>query len=150
MFGLVRKRVRLQKIAARIILDCYCYVSSLVLFSKHRWMTFPERVVYQKAIQMNKAMRGEAPDYLNTYFTFFSDVHTKRLRSTSAYQLYVSKPNLKIVIIIISIIRSIIIIIIIIIIITIIIIIIIIIIIVVPICQTFPTSWYHSVCIHAL
>ena len=110
MFELVRKRVRLQKKAAIIILDCDCYVSSLVLFSKHRWMTFPERVVYQKAIQMIKAMRGEAPDYLNTYFTFSSDVHTKLLRSTSAYQLYVSKPNLKIVIIIISIIRSIIII----------------------------------------
>jgi len=37
---------------ARIILDCDFSMASFVLFSKLRWMTFPERVIYQKAIQM--------------------------------------------------------------------------------------------------
>ena len=83
----------LLKRAARIILDCDVSVPSIVLFSKHRWMTFPERVIYQKAIPM---LRGEAPDYSQTSFTFSSDVHTKMLRSSSTYQLYVAKPNLEI------------------------------------------------------
>ena len=49
------------------------------LFSKLRWMTFPECVIYQKAIQMFDTIRSEAPDYLQTSFTFSSDVHTKLL-----------------------------------------------------------------------
>ena len=44
--------VLLKKRAARIILDCYFSVHSFVLFFKLRWMTFPECVIYQKAIQM--------------------------------------------------------------------------------------------------
>jgi len=46
-------------------------------------------LIYQKAIQMFKTIRGEAPDYLQTSFTFSSDVHTKLLRSSSTCQLYV-------------------------------------------------------------
>jgi len=41
----------LLKRAARIILDCDVSVPSIVLFSKHRWMTFPERVIYQNAVK---------------------------------------------------------------------------------------------------
>ena len=65
--SLEEKLVRFQKRAAIIILDCDYSVSSFVLFSKFRWMTFPERVIYQKAKQMFKTIRGEAPDYLQTF-----------------------------------------------------------------------------------
>jgi len=34
--------------------------------SELKWMTFPERVLYQKAIQMFKTIRGNAPEYLRT------------------------------------------------------------------------------------
>jgi len=54
---LKKELVRLQKRAARIIL-----VPSFVLFSKLRCMTLPERVIYQKAIQMFDTILGEAPD----------------------------------------------------------------------------------------
>ena len=43
---------------------------------------------------MFKTIRGGAPDYLQTSFSFSSDVHTTLLRSSSTYQLYVPKHNL--------------------------------------------------------
>ena len=50
------KLVKLQTRAARAILD--------VDFTRLTLMTFPERVVYHKAIQMYKTVCGVAPDYL--------------------------------------------------------------------------------------
>jgi len=47
---LKKKLVKLQKRAAMIILN-------FVLFSTLRWVIFPERVIYQKAIQMVKTIR---------------------------------------------------------------------------------------------
>jgi len=47
---LEERLVRLQKRAARIILDFDFSLPFFVLFSKLRWMPFPERVLYQKAI----------------------------------------------------------------------------------------------------
>jgi len=52
--------------------------------SELKWMTFPERVLYQKAIQMFKTIRGNAPEYLRTSFTFATDIHAILLRSSSS------------------------------------------------------------------
>ena len=35
-----------------------------MMFSELKWMTFPERVLYQKATQMFKTIRGNASEYL--------------------------------------------------------------------------------------
>ena len=51
-------------------------------------MTFPERVVYQKALHMYKTIHCDAPDYLATPFTFTSEIHKLLLRSSSTYHLY--------------------------------------------------------------
>ena len=59
-------------------------------------MSFPERVIHIKAIQMFKTIRGEAPEYLMSALTFTSDIHTRLLRSSSNFQLYTPKPHLKI------------------------------------------------------
>jgi len=59
-------------------------------------MTFPGRVLYQKAIQMFKTIRGNAPEYIRTSFTFATDIHAILLRSSSSYQFYTPKPHLKI------------------------------------------------------
>ena len=67
---LVKKLVRLQKRAARVILDCDFYTPSSTLFSDLKWMSFLERVIYMKAIQMFKTIRGDAPEYLMSSFTF--------------------------------------------------------------------------------
>ena len=66
------------------------------MFSGLKWMTFPERILYQKAIQMFKTIRGNAPEYLRTSFTSATDIHAILLRSSSSFQLYTPKPHLKI------------------------------------------------------
>jgi len=50
--NLIVKIVKPQKRAARVILDCDCYTPLCMMFAELKWMTFPERVLYQKAIQM--------------------------------------------------------------------------------------------------
>ena len=84
----LRKMCKTKKRAAIIILDCDYSVPSFVVFFKLKWMTLPERVIYQKAIQMFKIIRGKAPDYLQTSFTLSLDMHTKLLSSSSSYQIY--------------------------------------------------------------
>ena len=66
------------------------------MFSELNWMTFPERVLYQEAIPMFKTIRGNAPEYLRTSFTFATDIHAILLRSSSSFQLYTPKPHLEI------------------------------------------------------
>ena len=63
------KRVKLQKRAAQVILDCNFYTPSCMMFSEFKWMTFPERVLYPKAIQMFQTTHGSAPEYISTSFT---------------------------------------------------------------------------------
>ena len=65
------KLVQLQKRAARAILDVGCTVFSEIMFTQLKWVTFPERVVYHKAIQMYKTVCGDAPDYLKNDFVFY-------------------------------------------------------------------------------
>ena len=66
------------------------------MFSGLKWMTFSERVLYQKPIQMFKTIRGNAPEYLRTLFTFATDIHARLLRSPSGFPLYTPKPHLEI------------------------------------------------------
>ena len=56
-------------------------------------MTFPERVVYHKAIQMHKTVCGDAPDYLKNDFVFTSEIHSRLLRSSFNVQLYTPIPK---------------------------------------------------------
>ena len=60
--------VQLQKRAARAILDVDFTVPSETMFTQLKRMTFPERVVYHKAIQMYKTVCGDVPDYLHLRF----------------------------------------------------------------------------------
>ena len=94
--NLEKKMVKLQKRAARVIIDCGFYTPSCMMFSELKWMTFPERGLYQKAIQMFKPIEGNAPEYLRTSFTFAIDSHSRLLRSSSFFQLYTPKPHLEI------------------------------------------------------
>jgi hypothetical protein len=90
---LIDKVVKFQKRAARIILDKDLDHPSEELFIRLKWMKFPDRVIYQKAIFMYKIMNNTCPDYFTSYFTYTSDVHTKGLRSSSSAKLYIPKPN---------------------------------------------------------
>ena len=48
--------IKFQKRAARLILDKDFNISSDELFAELNWMTFPERVNFQKAVMMFKTM----------------------------------------------------------------------------------------------
>lgn len=87
------KLIKFQKRAARLILDKDYDTPSAELFSELRWMTFSQRVVFQKAIMMFKIMNNQAPSYLLNNFILSSDVHTRILRSSSDFQLYTPRPN---------------------------------------------------------
>ena len=87
------KLVKLRKRAARAILHVEFTVPSETMFTQLKWMTFPERVVYHKAIQMHKTVCGDAPDNLKNDFVFTSEIRSRLLRSSSNYQLYTPIPN---------------------------------------------------------
>ena len=87
------KVIKLQKRAARLILDCDFSMPSTLMFTKLDWLAFPDRVIYLKALQMYKTINGNAPDYLKALFTFSSEIHTRDLRSSSQSLLYIPKPK---------------------------------------------------------
>jgi len=74
--------------AARAILDVDFTVPLETMITQLKWMTFPERVVYHKAIQMYKTVCGDAPDYLKKKsLSFISEIHSRLLKSSSDFQL---------------------------------------------------------------
>ena len=87
--------IKFQKRAARCILDKDTDTPSEEMFSELKWMKFPERVIYQKAILMFKISNNLAPQYLQDLFTHTTDIHQRALRSTSNNLLYVPKPKME-------------------------------------------------------
>jgi len=69
------KLVTLQKRTARAILDVDGIVPSETMFTQLKWVTFPERGVYHKTIQMYTPVCGDPPDYLKNDFVFTSAIH---------------------------------------------------------------------------
>ena len=55
--------VKFQKRAARCILDRDFDSPSYEMFAELKWMKFPERIKYQKAITMYKISHNLAPKY---------------------------------------------------------------------------------------
>jgi len=92
---LEEKIVRVQKRAGRLILNKDFDTPSTFLFSQLIWMTFQERVIYQKAIQMYKTLSGTSPNNLKIPFTFTSDIHSRTLRSSHETQLYIPKQRIE-------------------------------------------------------
>ena len=85
--------IKLKKRAARIILDKGIDTPSVEMFNQLSWMTFPERVNFQKAVMMYKIFNNLTPSYLPEYFKMTSDIHQRSLRSTAENLLYIPKPN---------------------------------------------------------
>ena len=92
---LMESIIKFQKRAARCILDRDFDSPSAELFAELKWMEFPERVKYQKAIIIYKISHNLAPKYLQDLFQQTADIHDRALRSTSDNLLYVPKPNLE-------------------------------------------------------
>ena len=57
----INRIVKLQKRAARIILNMSFDSPSDPLFKKLKWLTFPQRITYHKAIQVYKSLNNLSP-----------------------------------------------------------------------------------------
>ena len=62
--------LKLQKRAARIILDMPPDAPSMPLFQKLGWFTIYERLEYNKAIVLYKSTHGLTPSYISDLFEF--------------------------------------------------------------------------------
>ena len=91
--SLTESMIKLQKRAARIILDKGIDTPSKEMFKQLSWMEFPERVTFQKAVMMYKIFNNLTPSYLPNYFKFTSEIHKRSLRSTTENLLHIPKPN---------------------------------------------------------
>ena len=63
---------KLQKCAARVIVDAPPDAPSLPLFSELGWLTVFERVEFNKGILLYKALRNMCPEYITDMFKFRS------------------------------------------------------------------------------
>ena len=74
--------IKFQKRAAMPLLDNPMKTPSVELFTELKWMMFPDRVRYQKAILIYKIIHNLAQPYFSNIFNFSSEVHTRALRSS--------------------------------------------------------------------
>ena len=93
---LLDRVIKLQKRAARLILNKDLSSPSAELFQQLGWLRFDERVIYRKCTLMYKALHNLAPTYLSNKFTYTHNIHSFDLRSATNQTLYVPKPNLEI------------------------------------------------------
>ena len=82
------KLLKLQKQAARIILDCNIMTPSNEMFNKLKWLPIQEWVRYRKANMMYKAMNHKTPDYISNMFQPLSSVHKRDTRQSENGNLY--------------------------------------------------------------
>ena len=85
--------IKFQKRAARLMLDKDLDTPTAELFAELKWLTFPERVKFQKAVMMYETMNNLIPPYIKDLFQYTNTIHDHCLRSTADNLLYVSQPN---------------------------------------------------------
>ena len=78
----LNKLAKLQKQAARIILDCHYLTPSKDVFFKLKWLPMKDWVKYSKATMTFKAINGNAPDYISSMFKPVGEVHSRTTRQT--------------------------------------------------------------------
>ena len=83
--------LKLQKRAARMILDTDPLAPSLPLFKKLGWMTVEDRIRYHKYLLTYKCIKKEAPSYLYKNFRFISESNPYVLRNVAQGNLNVPK-----------------------------------------------------------
>ena len=83
--------IKLQKRAARLILDADPLSSSAPLFKQLGWMTVENRISYHKSVLMHKCLKNEAPVYLTEKFKEMPEINQYCLRNASCKNLQVPK-----------------------------------------------------------
>ena len=89
----LEKLCKLQKRAARIILNAKYDIPSLQLFKKLGWLSIQNRLEYHKSVLMYKCINNSAPDYLCNLFDMNTNSNIYSLRSSAKGNLFVPRPN---------------------------------------------------------
>ena len=87
---LLAKVLKLQKRAARLIMDAYSKASYVRLFHDLSWLPFYEDVKISKFLIAFERLRGELPAYITRLLTRNGDLHSRNTRYTN-YNLVCSK-----------------------------------------------------------
>ena len=74
------KVLKLQKRAARVILNADTRDNSVKLFSKLGWLPFYDEAKIIKCLFVYKCLVGDCPQYLNNLITKNSDIHKRKSR----------------------------------------------------------------------
>lgn len=77
----INRLLKLQKRAARIVLQADFLTPSKAMFNSLNWLSFPQRIQYHTCIMMYKALNGLTPEYIADLFTRTSEAHNRSLRS---------------------------------------------------------------------
>ena len=86
---------KLQKQAARLILDKDYTTPSVELFGTLQWLKFPDSVQYQQALLVYKSLNNLVPPYIKDMFRYVQDVGSTNLRSASDLKLYIPRAHQK-------------------------------------------------------
>ena len=85
--------VKLQKMAARLIMDEDFSVPSQSLFTKLKWLPFPKYVQYHQAKMVYKSLNNMCPSYMNDMFSYIQDSHGYNTRNASSSLLAMPKTH---------------------------------------------------------
>ena len=85
--------LKLQKRAARLILDMDPLSPSEPLFKQLGWMRVDDRIKYHKYLLVYKSLRKEAPSYLTDKFNYISQDNPYSLRNVVNGNLQTPKPK---------------------------------------------------------
>ena len=72
--------LKLQKRAARIILDADSQASSVKLFNKLKWIPFYEQAKIAKCCIIYKRLQGHVPTHLKSLLKLFCETHSRQTR----------------------------------------------------------------------
>ena len=75
----IQRITKLQKRAARIILDAPFLTPTRELFENLNWLSFCDRISYNKFVLVHKILHDKTPNYLKKLCIPSSKVHTRNL-----------------------------------------------------------------------
>ena len=91
----LQKLVKMQKRAARIILDKDYNTRSEAMFAELGWMPLEDRVTFQRATQVYKCLHEPHSQGLNELFEYNKNVHTHNTRAAADDNLHIGQTHLK-------------------------------------------------------
>ncbi len=91
----IDKLLKLQKRAARLILDKPFDTPSHTMFATLGWLPIKDRIKWRTGIMAYQVVNKMTPDYLNV-FKYVNEIHSRVTRQSISNKLYVPKPRIEI------------------------------------------------------